>query len=115
MTKTKRVLNQLAKGAGSALQLAEATGIDVDEVRRVLSALKFKECIATTPVMYTLTPRGQVKQKRRPKTPSAVIAKKVIQRRERVEKAKRPLFDSGGMVANTIKSQPTSVFQLGGM
>lgn len=109
MTKTKRMLDVLAQGNHTMESLAEATGMEIEQVRRAIWNMRFLGYIETKPETYALSAKGTVRQMTKTKTPAAVIARKVAKRRERIEAS------ASGIVAAAIRNVPTSVFQLGGM
>jgi hypothetical protein len=109
MTKTKRMLDLLAQGSQTMESLAEATGMEIEQVRRSIWNMRFLGYIETKPETYVLSAKGTVRQMTKTKTPKAVIDKKIARRRERREES------SAGIVANAMRNVPSSVFQLGGM
>lgn len=112
-TKTKQVLDQLAKAPQTLEQLVEATGLDIEEVRRAIWWTRFNGFLHTEPEVYSLTAKGQVKQMRKPKTPPAVIAKKAEQRRERKARVEQ-MKDSTGLVEMSIqRNAGSALFNLG--
>jgi hypothetical protein len=106
MTKTKRFLDALAAGPHTMEGLAEELEMDIEQVRRAIWSMRFHGYIDTRPETYALSAKGTVRQMVRPKTPKAVLDKKAKQRRERRK-------DSSGLVEMAIRTQPTSVFNLG--
>lgn len=108
-TKTKQVLDELAKGSHTMESLAEATGMDMEAVRRAIWNMRYHGYIDTVPETYSLTAKGTVRQMVRPKTPRATLDKKVARRREKRE------LDSSGIVATAMRTVPSSVFNLGAM
>ena len=101
MTKVRKVLDELAKEAQTLEQLVEATGLDIEEVRRVIWWTRFNGILHTQPEVYSLTPRGQLKQSRKPKTPPDVIARKAAQRRER-QASQEQMKATVGMMASVF-------------
>lgn len=107
MTKTKKFLDALASGPHTMESLAEATGMEMEQVRRAVWNMRFLGYIDTKPETYALTAKGTVRQMTKPKTPKPVLDKKAIKRRERREES------SAGIVASAMRNAPTSVFNLG--
>jgi hypothetical protein len=106
MNKTKRMLDVLAAGSHTMESLAEATGMEIEHVRRAIWNMRFLGYIDTKPETYALTAKGTVRQMTKPKTPKAVLDRKAAKRKERAK-------DYSGMVETSIRTQPNSVFQLG--
>lgn len=105
-TKTKQFLNALAQGPHTMESLAEALDMEIEQVRRSIWNMRFLGYIETKPETYSLTAKGTVRQMTKTKTPKAVLQRKSEQRKERRK-------DSSGLVERAIRTQPTSVFNLG--
>jgi hypothetical protein len=106
MTKTKKFLDALASGPHTLESLAEATGLEIEYVRRSIWNMRFLGYIDTKPETYALTAKGTVRQMTKPKTPKAVLDKKAAKRKERPK-------DYSGMVERSIRTNANSVFNLG--
>ena len=107
MTKTKLLLDQLAKGPQTAEEIAEATGYHLNVIRRAIWNMRFSGYIDTAPETYTLSPKGTVRQMTKPKTPKADLDRRAAKRRAEIK-------DASGMVERSIRANADSaLFNLG--
>lgn len=107
MTKTQRLLNELAKRAMTADEMQEITGDQAETLRNLIKMMRVQGYITSTPVTYRITDAGKEWQKRVRKT-----SPQEIERRLRTRWEKKA---NNSTVENAIRKQPNSVFQLGGM
>jgi predicted transcriptional regulator len=95
MTKTKKLLDQIAKGPQTVEQIAEATGYPRKAVLYALRAMRFSGDVKTAPELHTLSAKGKA-------------------HREEISKPKETKSKFTGMVAQSIRTNANSVFNLAG-
>ena len=98
---SKKVLTALRnEGALTTAELAARLEIEEHRARKVIAELRRDGCLVSRPTTYTLTPKGEERQR---------FVRKVYVKKGR---APRKAISS---VERAIKTQPNSVFALGGM
>lgn len=107
MTKSKQALAWIALGRPRASMAAEL-GITPQEAKQMINYLQRKGYIQAVPATYALTERGQERADYVPTSSNQARAhQRMLHRMKSQESTEK-------MVARARRSQPTSVFNLGG-
>lgn len=109
MTKTKQALAWIALGKPYKTMAAEL-GLTTKELSILMTNLRNRGYIEIVPVTYRLTKKGQERKDYVPKTPP-----EILELHRRIYRMTAEHESSAKVVARARRSQPNSVFNLGGM